>query len=129
MLSAELEARVAEITATLPTPSTVLSDAITAIERRGWHQGGTIPTPDNRPFDERPVSLVGALTIASGLDPWECIDRWHPAVIALVEHLGLPGGDRSNASLFGWNDHTARSAWQVVTVLRAVAAIAREEGR
>lgn len=102
--------------------SEVLNRAADLIEERGWVQG-------NGGFDgSAGLCLEGGIFAASGLG-WTVAAEMAaregtcPAYEAVLNHLSI-GGDRSyGGRLWLWNDKPARTAAEVIEVLRAAAAI------
>ncbi|MFD0902385.1 DUF6197 family protein [Actinomadura sediminis] len=109
--------------------SEILDGAAAVIERQGWHWGYFFDTEQASlgvPARECRVCMVGAIHIASGRPVDARIHHKNPgrAYRAVLEHLDLLTG-----SVADWNDRPGRTAFEVITVLRAVAASEREAGR
>lgn len=115
--------------------SEVLNKAADLIEERGWAAGGgwiTSVTVDQ----VTPVCLEGGVMGAMGLvapprlSNADLVGLWTcPAYKAVSDYLGLDSTPRTDVDgeptepLWRWNDHTSRSASEVVEVLRATALI------
>lgn len=103
----------------IPT-SEVLYLAADLIEQQGWTQvNGTNSIEDDiqawypKPGSTLPLCLEGGLYSAAG----SCSDSYD-AKVALGEYLGIQW-----TRLYVWNDRTAKSAAEVIEVLRACAVI------
>lgn len=113
--------------------SEVLNKAADEIEKRGWMKGaGWIVTRGSKASpDDAPVCLEGGIMAALGMritvpegadvtdehfEPlWTC-----PAYLAVLRHID---GDERPLRLYYWNDHSVRTAEQVIATLRATAVI------
>jgi hypothetical protein len=111
--------------------SEVLNKAADLIEERGWVQGGVNGIDDPWGLAGGPVCLEGSIVAALGLKfrsaLYDC-----PAYNAVAQHLDrkpMPADAPFHDSLWAWNDAPARTASEVIEVLRAAAVIeaAREQ--
>lgn len=109
-----------------PRPQDLLARAADVITERGWNQGGYM-SHDGR------VCVLGALRIAAADAPAdearrvaldvsdysgpEDGDAVEAAALVLRDHLG--GQDVATWDVSAWNDHSRRTAGEVVAALRA----------
>ena len=103
--------------------SETLNKAADLIEERGWMKAafGTDSATG-------PLCLEGGILAAMGMTDWVMDVEGCPAYVAIRRHLGtrcrnavLPGV--SDDRLWAWNDTVAKSADEVIEVLRACALI------
>lgn len=109
------------------TPAQILTGAAGVIEERGWHRGSYYDAAARRqaqrPLEECPVCVLGAVNVAAGRapdDPNYSVEEIQ-ALVALADHLGLSRSHDLLALIPEWNDHDADDANQVVNALRTAA--------
>ena len=121
----------AETTHPAPLPPTKAEADLPAIFRKaaevlranGHHQGDYYnhlqSAYQGLPPKACAVCTYGALNIAAGGDPEHINGMARLAAMALADHLGIPD---TPAAIGVWNDRAGRTAEQVETVFREIAA-------
>lgn len=120
---------VQQLTSEQPIPD-VLDAAARTIEGNGLHRGDWWPYAYVGDWQRgEACCTAGSIAVALGHTTNAALgqhvvdidhDRWHPAVQAMLDHLGFARPEQ----LFAWSDEQAAAghAWVVVEALRACAA-------
>jgi hypothetical protein len=114
---------------TVVTPADILRGAARYLELHGWTQGDYYART-GEPFP--PADMTGAIAVATFGYITECPfyepapivrDYWQAveAIALYLDGVGLLDPASDQGSPYRWNDEPARTAEQVVTVLRAAA--------